>query len=134
VSGYEVGARAPLRALHRLPWADGPEGELHLHDYLVEVVVGREELDERGMVCDLDVLQPALAAALARLDGKDLDEIVPTGAAEAVTVEVLARWLHEALADAVGETGASDLAVRVWESETAFGGYAAAVSARSSSS
>ena len=121
--GYEVGARAPLTALHRLPWAPGPEGELHAHEYLVEVVVGRAELDERGMVCDLDVLQPALAEALGRLEGKDLDAIVRPGEVEAVTVEVLARWLHDALSEALAGAGPERLSVRVWESETAFGGY-----------
>ena len=121
--GYEVGVRAPLTALHRLPWATGPEAEPHAHEYLIEVVVGREELDERGMVCDLDVLQPALAEALGRLEGKDLDAIVRPGEVEAVTVEVLARWLHDALGAALAGTGPERLSVRVWESESAFGGY-----------
>ena len=121
--GYEVGARAPLTALHRLPWATGPEAEPHAHEYLVELVVEREELDERGMVCDLDVLQPALAEALGRLEGKDLDVIVHPGEVEAVTVEVLARWLHDALREPLAATGVEELSVRVWESETAFGGY-----------
>ena len=120
---YEVGARAPLSALHRLPWATGPEGEPHAHEYLVEVIVEREKLDERGMVCDLDVLQPALAEALGRLEGKDLDVIVHPGEVEAVTVEVLARWLHDELRGPLAGTGAERLSVRVWESETAFGGY-----------
>ena len=123
MSGYEVGARAPLSALHRLPWATGPEGEPHAHDYLIEVVVERDELDERGMVCDLDVLTPALEGVLGRLAGRDLDAIVRPGEVEAVTVEVLARWLHDELRAPLAGTGAERLSVRVWESETAFGGY-----------
>ena len=121
---YEVGARAPLSALHRLPWAEGPEGEVHAHDYVIELVVSRDALDERGMVCDLDVLQPALAETLGRLEGKDLDAIVRPGDVEAVTVEVLAEWLHATLRAALAGTGVEQIAVRVWESETAFGGYA----------
>ena len=123
--GFEVGARAPLRALHRLPWATGPEGEPHAHEYLIEVVVEREQLDERGMVCDLDVLKPALADALGRLEGKDLDAIVQPEDVEAVTVEALARWLHDAVGSALAGTGADWPSVRVWESEDAFGGYRA---------
>src|SRR3712207_7064748 len=90
--GFEVGASAPLRALHRLPWKDGPEAEPHEHEYRVEVVVGRASLDEPGMVCDLAVVEAALREAVAALDGKDLDETVRPPAAEAVSVEVLARW------------------------------------------
>lgn len=122
--GFEVGASADLRALHRIPWLPPPEGDLHEHDYRVEVVVERAALDERGMVCDLDVVEAALQAAVAALEGKDLDSIRPAEA-EAVTVEILARWFHERLADAINAAGGEALAVRVWESPTAFGGYRA---------
>jgi 6-pyruvoyltetrahydropterin/6-carboxytetrahydropterin synthase len=125
--GFEVGASAGLRALHRLPWLPPPEGELHAHDYRVEVVVERATLDGRGMVCDLDVVEAALQEAVNELDGKDLDAIRPPEA-EAVTVEILARWFHERLASAIRIAGGEALAVRVWESPTAFGGYRARVS------
>ena len=127
MSGFEVGASAGLRALHRLPWLPPPEGELHAHDYRVEVVIERATLDGRGMVCDLDVVEAALKEAVAALEGKDLDAIRPPDA-EAVTVEILARWFHERLSDAIRIAGGEALAVRVWESPTAFGGYRARVS------
>jgi 6-pyruvoyltetrahydropterin/6-carboxytetrahydropterin synthase len=127
MSGFEVGASAGLRALHRLPWLPPPEGELHAHDYRVEVVIERAALDGRGMVCDLDVVEAALRDAVSELEGKDLDAIRPPEA-EAVTVEILARWFHERLADAIRIAGGEALAVRVWESPTAFGGYRARVS------
>ena len=123
---FEVGASAPLRALHRLPWMTGPEGELHAHDYRIEVVVARERLDERGMVCDLDLLNAALAEVLATREGRDLDEIKPDDV-EAVTVEILAEWLHGELGGAVARAGGESLRVRVWEAPDAFGGYAGPV-------
>ncbi len=128
--GFEIGASAALRALHRIPWLPPPEGDLHAHDYRVEVVIGRAALDERGMVCDLDVVERALGDAVGALEGKDLDLIRPTEA-EAVTVEVLARWFHERLADSIRAAGGETLAVRVWESATAFGGYRAPMSTSS---
>ena len=128
--GFEVGTSTELRALHRIPWLPPPEGDLHAHDYRVEVVVERESLDERGMVCDLDVLEAALGEAAAELEGKDLDTIRPPEA-EAVTVEILARWFHARLVDAIRVAGGEELAVRVWESPTQFGGYRARVSTSS---
>jgi 6-pyruvoyltetrahydropterin/6-carboxytetrahydropterin synthase len=125
-AGFEVGASADLRALHRIPWLPPPEGELHEHEYRVEVVIQRATLDGRGMVVDLDVVQAALQEAVAAIEGKDLDAIRPPEA-EAVTVEILARWFHERLANAVAAAGGQALAVRVWESPTAFGGYRARV-------
>jgi 6-pyruvoyltetrahydropterin/6-carboxytetrahydropterin synthase len=123
--GYEVGSNIAVRALHQQP-VEGPEGELHPHDYRIEVVVGRCELDEHGMVCDLDALRAALQAIAGRIEGRDLEEIRPP-TAEAVTVEVLANWVHRNLAPTLRQAGGDTLAVRVWESPSDFGGYAGPV-------
>jgi 6-pyruvoyltetrahydropterin/6-carboxytetrahydropterin synthase len=124
---FEVGASKPLRALHRLPWGTEAERQPHEHEYRIEVVVEREGLNELGVVCDLDVLRAGLDDVLGRLEGRDLDEIRPADA-EGVTVELLARWLHGALADVVAEAGGEALAIRVWEAPDAFGGYRARIS------
>jgi len=120
-SGYEVGSSVEVRALHRMP-VPGPEGELHAHDYRIEVVVARQALDEHGMVCDLDLLRAALRDAAAAIDGRDLEEIRPAWAG-AVTVEVLARWAYGHLAPWVLAAGGEALTVRVWETPTDFAGY-----------
>src|ERR1700740_3850294 len=87
----EVGLSRNVRAFHIMPGMPGPEGQLHDHDYRIDVVVDREQLDERGMVCDLDVLEAALIELTNRVDGRNLEEIRPAEA-EAVTVEGFARW------------------------------------------
>lgn len=107
-----------------MPGMPPPEGERHAHDYRLDVVVRRDELDERGMVVDLDVLDEALRGAAAVVDGADLERIQPPDA-EAVTVELFARWLHAQLAAGLGPLPGVTLAVRVWESPFAFGGYTA---------
>ena len=121
-AGYEVGSSVTVRALHQMPMP-GPEGELHDHDYRFDVVVARGELDEHGMVCDLDVLRAAMQAMAATIRDQDLEAVRPPEA-EAVTVEVLARWAHGQLAAALGTSGAETLSVRVWETPADFGGYA----------
>jgi 6-pyruvoyltetrahydropterin/6-carboxytetrahydropterin synthase len=125
-AGYQVGSGVTVRALHQMP-VEGPEGTLHAHDYRMEVVVGRQELDGHGMVCDLDVLRSALQEMADRIENKDLEEIRPAWA-EAVTVEVLARWAHELLAPTIRAAGGETLTVRVWESPVDFAAYAGPVS------
>ena len=120
----EVGLSRSVRAFHIMPGMPGPEGELHDHDYRIEIVVDREQLDGRGMVCDLDVLAAALTELTSRVDGRNLEEIRPAEA-EAVTVEVFARWVHDTLSPTVTAAGGETLAVRVWENPVAFGGYRA---------
>jgi 6-pyruvoyltetrahydropterin/6-carboxytetrahydropterin synthase len=107
-----------------MPGLPGPEGQLHDHDYRIEIVVDREQLDGRGMVCDLDVLEAALTELTSQVEGRNLEEIRPA-AAEAVTVEVFARWVHDSLSPTVAAAGGEALAVRVWETPVAFGGYQA---------
>jgi 6-pyruvoyltetrahydropterin/6-carboxytetrahydropterin synthase len=120
---YEVGTAVAVRAFHVMPGLPPPEGERHSHDYRLDVVVRRDELDERGMVVDLDRLDDALRGVAERVGDADLDRVV--SGVDAVTVEVFARWLHEQLRAALGPLPATTLQVRVWESPTAFGGYAA---------
>jgi 6-pyruvoyltetrahydropterin/6-carboxytetrahydropterin synthase len=118
----EVGLSRSVRAAHIMPGMAGPEGELHEHDYRIEIVVEREQLDDGGMVCDLDVLEAALTELTGRVEGRNLEEIRPA-AFEAVTVEVFARWVHDTLSPVVAAAGGEALAVRVWETPVAFGGY-----------
>jgi 6-pyruvoyltetrahydropterin/6-carboxytetrahydropterin synthase len=122
---YETGTAVQVRAFHVMPGLPPPEGERHSHDYRLDVVVRRDDLDERGMVVDLDLLDRALRDAAAEVDGGDLERIRPD--AEAVTVELFARWVHGRVAAVLGGLPGLTLAVRVWESPVAFGGYTASL-------
>ncbi len=120
---YQVGTAVEFPAEHVMPGVEGPEGTLHTHDYRLEVLLEREKLDDRGMVCDLDVLDAVLARIDGTLRGKNLDLIRPPEA-DAVTVEVFARWAHGEIAEALAGTGVDQVSVRVYENRDAFGGYA----------
>src|SRR5260370_11701464 len=92
----EVGLSRSVRAFHIMPGLPGPEGQLHDHDYRIEIVVDREQLDGRSMVCDLDALEAALTELTSQVEGRNLEEIRPAGA-KAVTAQVFARWGHHRL-------------------------------------
>jgi 6-pyruvoyltetrahydropterin/6-carboxytetrahydropterin synthase len=118
---YEVGLSRAFRARHVMPGREGPEGGLHEHDYRIDVVVERSELDDGGMVCDLDLLERSLGDLVARLEGAMVNDVVASTGG--VTVEAMARWTHEELVRGLGDAGGESMAVRVWESPIAFGGY-----------
>jgi 6-pyruvoyltetrahydropterin/6-carboxytetrahydropterin synthase len=119
---YEVGLSRNVCAFHVMPGLPGPEGQLHDHDYRIEIMVSRDQLDDRAMVCDLDVLEDALSRLTERIEGRNLEEIRPADA-EAVTVEVFARWVHDTVSAAIAAGDGATLAVRIWETPVAFGGY-----------
>jgi 6-pyruvoyltetrahydropterin/6-carboxytetrahydropterin synthase len=128
---YETGTALTVTAFHVMPGMPPPEGERHSHAYRLDVVVRRDDLDDRGMVVDLDMLQRALTDAAARVDGADLEGVLPPEA-QPVTVEVFARWVHGELVASLGGLPGATLAVRVWESPEAFGGYTAELVSSSS--
>ena len=123
---YEAGVVARFDAQHVMHGMEGPEGVLHSHDYRIDVTATRESLDELGMVVDLDVLQAAVDDVVARVKGNNLDDIVTPRESESVTVEAFAFWIHSEVARAISGSGVENLHVRAWETEDAFGGYAAA--------
>lgn len=120
---YEVGTNEEVTAWHVMPGMAGPEGQLHSHDYRIDVVVSRDDLDDQGMVCDLDLLRDALGAAADEVRDRNLEVIQPDDA-DAVTVEIFAQWVHDQLCAALANTRGT-LQVRVWETPEAFGGYTA---------
>jgi 6-pyruvoyl-tetrahydropterin synthase len=119
---FQVGTSIEFPVQHVMPGVEGAEGELHSHDYWLDVLVEREQLDDRAMVCDLDLLDAALQRIDDTVRDQNLDIIRPDDA-DAVTVEVFARWAHDVLSDELHGTGAETFTVRVWESAFAFGGY-----------
>ncbi len=119
---FQVGTAIEFPAQHIMPGMDGPEGQLHEHQYRLEVLVEREALDDKGMVCDLDVLDAVLGRIDATLRDQNLEKIRPPEAA-AVTVEVFAQWAHRTIADELRDSGADTLSVRVFENPDAFGGF-----------
>ena len=123
---YHVGTAAEFEALHIMPGMDGPEGTLHSHDYRLDVVLDRAQLDARGMVCDLDVLHEIIDGIVETVAGKNLESIRPADA-DAVTVEVFARWSHQQIAAGLTGSGVDQIHVRIYENPVAFGGYSGPV-------
>jgi 6-pyruvoyltetrahydropterin/6-carboxytetrahydropterin synthase len=123
---FEVGTAMEFTAWHVMPGVEGPEGELHSHNYRLEVVVRRAELDEGGMVVDLDILRGSVEKTVASVRDQDLESIRPPEAG-AVTVEVLAGWAHAEIAGSIAQEGADELAVRVYEDPVSFGGLTAPI-------
>lgn len=108
----------------------GPAQRLHGATYAVEVSFLTERLDAHGLVVDIGAAQQALAAALAPLAYRNLDEL-PQFAGVNTTTEVVAQYLAQSLAQAVrdGALGTSApervqrLAVTLCESPTARARY-----------
>lgn len=122
-AAYETGDSVEVVAFHCQPGLPPPEGVPHSHRYRLAVTLTGDALDEEGMLVDLDRLGAVMRDVAGRIDQQDLDVVV----GPSTTVERLAHWVHGRLSSALGPGTDRRLlaAVRVWESDTAFGGYCA---------
>ena len=106
----------------------GPAQRLHGATYVVDATFRGPELDEDGILVDIGRATEALAAVVAGLTYRNLDD-EPELSGTNTTTEVLARLVADRLADRVasgelGEaSGVAGLVVSLHESHVAWASY-----------
>lgn len=121
---FEVGVETQFEAAHALRGDFGPAVRRHGHTYRVELVVRGAALAADGTLCDMGLLQEALAGAVGPLNYQDLDDI-PAFTGRNTTAEVVAQHVFEAVAGKLAAQAprVAVTIVRVWESPRAYAGY-----------
>ncbi len=95
---YEARIRETICIAHRVLRADGALGPLHGHNWTIEVDLGAEELDERGLVCDAVAARALLHGIVDPIDHRTLDDLAPfRDDPRSRTAPGFARWVGEAL-------------------------------------
>jgi len=93
---YRISKRFEFSATHVLAGLppDHKCGRLHGHNYVVELEVEAETLDDTGFVLDYGHLSLVKDWIDATLDHRHLNDAMPKNASP--TAENLARWIHGA--------------------------------------
>ncbi len=113
---YEIRIRTDFSAAHNLREVGGKCESLHGHNFIVEVTVESEALDERGMVMDFRVLKEKVNKTLGTLDHRYLNEL-PTFAGKNPSAEHLAVYIFHELSPQIDQGSLRVREVSVWESE-----------------
>ena len=101
---YRIHKRLEISAAHRLDLNyESKCSQIHGHNWMIDVYMQSEELDENGMVCDFTLIKQRVKD---RLDHRFLNEVLDVNP----TAENIAKWI----ADQLGE---KCYLVRVKESE-----------------
>ena len=119
---FELDIQKEFSAAHFLKDYNGDCAKLHGHNYLVQVFVQSEELDEIGIALDFKVLKKELDAILTELDHKYLNEL-PEFADKNPTSENLAKYIYKRLSSKVNDGKARVSKVRVCESLSSGASY-----------
>ena len=90
---YRISKQFHFSAAHALTLLpeSHPCHRLHGHNYIVEVVLESETLDQYGFVVDYNDLYPVKTFIDAELDHRNLNDVM----AEATTAENIARLLYQ---------------------------------------
>ncbi len=123
MSSFEVSEEVEFAASHQVRF--GKEGceALHGHNYRVRVTVRAESLDATSYVMDFAALRRALAAAVAPLDHRHLNDVPPFTEINP-TAECIARYVYEALAPKIDDARARVTLVEVFETPRSRAAYA----------
>jgi len=131
---YRLTVRDHVMVAHSLRGAVfGPAQGLHGATYVVDATFGRPELDEDGIVVDIGRAAEQLAAVLADLGYRNLDD-EPAFAGKNTTTEFLAREIFDRLVAAIragrlgeGARGLVFVRITLTESPVAWASYEGSV-------
>lgn len=119
---YAIKIKADFSAAHRLQEAGGKCEELHGHNFIVEVVVESDVLNDQGMVMDFRDLKMKTRALLEGLDHRYLNELPPFQKVNP-SAENLAAYLYAQLSSQIDAPTRWLSEIAVWESETSRASY-----------
>jgi 6-pyruvoyltetrahydropterin/6-carboxytetrahydropterin synthase len=124
---YATTVMTDFVAQHYLTVPDpGPEGVPHSHHFEVELTFRGPELNRYDYLVDIDDAEAALDDLADRYRDELLNDL-PEFEGYNPSVERFARVIFERVTDAVTDDTVTELAVRVWEDDTAAATYDAPV-------
>ncbi|MBI4543942.1 MAG: 6-carboxytetrahydropterin synthase QueD [Gemmatimonadetes bacterium] len=120
---YLVSAQAHYDSAHYLRKYKGKCERLHGHRYVVEAVLGAEQLDAQGLAFDFVEVKRHLRELADRFDHGNLNDLPPFTDVEP-SAENQARYFYDELKRRLPE-GMRDAVVyvRVWETPTQWAQY-----------
>ena len=120
---YTVTIRDHMMIAHSLPSeAFGPAQNLHGATYVVDAEFQSETLDDNNIVIDIDIATKTLQKTLAPLKYQNLDDL-PILQGKLTTTEFLAKFVHDAVSQAVKGSFRGRLKITLGESHVAWASY-----------
>ncbi len=119
---YELAVTDEFCAAHALRDYNGPCERLHGHNYVVQIAVVGDNLNDQGLLIDFRDLKGALAEVLRGIDHQNLNDLDAFREASP-TSEVIARYIYEQLEGPLRRLGVTLRRVTIWETSKASASY-----------
>lgn len=115
---FEIKTQGFFSAAHHLLNYEGECENQHGHNWMVEVFVRGNSLNESNILIDYKVLKKELNSVLALLDHKDINEL-PEFKGESPSSEMIACFIYNKMKERVVQLSK----VTVWETQTSCCSY-----------
>ncbi len=113
---FEITVKKRFNASHSIRLCDGSFKTPHIHNWLCEIFLSSEKLDECNCVIDFCLIDLTLTKVLHSLEGKKIHEL-DAFAGRSASAELIARYIFENTASELLENSALIAKVTVWEDE-----------------
>lgn len=126
VSMYELRVRQHFSAAHKLNGYSGKCANLHGHNWMVEMIVSGNTLNNIGMLADFSESKNWLKSSLKKLDHYNLNNIFPFSTGESSqnpTAENIARYIFNDLKEKLDNKTVKLKKITVWESDWTAASY-----------
>lgn len=99
---FELSIRSHFSAAHHLTGYQGDCGNIHGHNWLVQVAIVSETLDSAGIAVDFRQVKTLVASVLSRLDHTDLNTL-KAFENKSPTTEHIAQHIYRELSGALSQ-------------------------------
>jgi 6-pyruvoyltetrahydropterin/6-carboxytetrahydropterin synthase len=120
---YSVAVTREFIARHFLFGGDwGSENQPHAHQYVAEVRIKGEQLDQHGYLVDIVAIEAALEQIVLEFRDQLLND-KPEFAGLNPSIEHFSRIISEKLIAAINPPGTGSLRVKLWENTSCWAAY-----------
>ena len=122
---YCLGVRREFSARHYLVGGDwGEENFEHPHQYRMELILEKKELDRHGFLVDIVDVEHHMDAIVADFQGRTLNSLAAFEGGNP-SIERLAFIIHGLFRQRLAHFGLESLTVTIWEDDIAWTSYRA---------
>ncbi|NUE02937.1 6-carboxytetrahydropterin synthase [Halorubraceae archaeon YAN] len=120
---YRVSVERSFIAQHFLTVPNpGPEGELHSHQFRLQVTFSGDGLNEYGYLVDIDAIKEAMDAIVDTYGDETLNELPPFSGLNP-SVEHFSRIVCEEILESTAVDVPTQITVRLWEDDEAYASF-----------
>ena len=119
---YEISIKTSFSSAHQIKGYNGACENLHGHNWLAEVFVRTNKLDEVGLGLDYKVLKKHTDHILSKLDHKNINKVSPFDKINPSS-ENIAMWLFRELSAMINTDSLKVFRVNIQETENFSASY-----------